>query len=64
MSGLQVHEAFRKIDPEQARRVVFLTGQPIMPNLPNRCVPKPVPLADLRELISAFLPIRFTQPKR
>jgi len=63
MSGFDVHAAVTRIDPEQARRIVFVTGEPAEQelarrNLSNPLLMKPVRAEDLRRIVGGFLPIR------
>jgi len=58
MSGMDVYEAIRAADPDQARRIVFMTGGAFAPrvlqflaSVPNARVEKPLERASLREAI-------------
>jgi CheY-like chemotaxis protein len=50
MGGLEFHTQVAGIDPDQARRIVFLTGGET-PGLPNRSVAKPFEISELRAII-------------
>ncbi len=65
MSGLDMCAAIAHIDPEQARRVVFMTAgvrsveeTSRLAALPNRCMEKPLDLNALHVIVDGFLPIR------
>jgi CheY-like chemotaxis protein len=58
MSGMDVYQAIVATDPEQARRIVFMTGGAFSPrvleflaSVPNARVEKPLERASLREAI-------------
>ena len=58
MSGMDVYQAVRAADPDQARRIVFMTGGAFAPrvleflaSVPNARVEKPLERASLREAI-------------
>jgi CheY-like chemotaxis protein len=58
MSGMEVYQAIRAADADQARRIVFMTGGAFAPraleflaSVPNACVEKPLERASLREAI-------------
>ena len=62
VDGLGVHAAIHRKDPEQARRIVFVTAGARrsaagLAKLPNRILTKPFPHEDLREVVEGFLPI-------
>ncbi len=65
MSGLQVCAAIATLDPEQARRVVFMTAgirssedASRLAVMSNRCLEKPIVMDELRSIVAGFLPIR------
>jgi CheY-like chemotaxis protein len=58
MSGMDVYQAIRAVDPDQARRIVFMTGGVFAPrvleflaSVPNARIEKPLDRASLREAI-------------
>jgi signal transduction histidine kinase len=58
MNGPQFHEALRRVDPEQARRVIFMTGGAFSENanaflsaVPNPHLEKPIDLERLGSLL-------------
>jgi CheY-like chemotaxis protein len=60
MSGPQFHDALRRVDPEQARRVIFMTGGAFSENaraflsaVPNPHIEKPLDLERLGRMIEA-----------
>lgn len=62
LSGMELYEEIARVAPEQARRVVFLTGGAFTPvareflaRVKNRCVEKPFTPSELRELVRAQL---------
>jgi len=67
MSGVDLHAAIQRVEPEQARRFVFVTAgllpgeQAGMAAMPNRVLIKPFRIDDLREIIDGFLPIRLSR---
>jgi len=66
MGGLDLHAAVHRVDPEQARRFVFVTAglapadQAGLHSLPNRVLVKPFSIEVLRGIIDGFLPIRLS----
>lgn len=59
LDGPGVYAALRRIDAEQARRIVFLSGTMRPPaGLPCRFLAKPVDLATLLAVVDGFLPVR------
>lgn len=63
MSGIQFYDAIRAIDPEQARRIVFMTGGAYAPlvleflsSVANPRIDKPVGRLALRAAIQAIGP--------
>jgi CheY-like chemotaxis protein len=69
MNGFDLHAAIQRMDPEQARRVVFVTAG-LMPEeraglatLPNRVLIKPFGINELREAVDGFLPIRLSRSR-
>ena len=67
MSGFELHAAAQRVEPEQARRFVFVTAglspadRAVLPTLPNRVLIKPFGIEELRGIIDAFLPIRLSR---
>jgi CheY-like chemotaxis protein len=63
MNGFELHVAIQRIEPEQARRFVFVTAgllpeeRATLSMMPNRVLIKPFRIDDLRELVEGFLPI-------
>jgi CheY-like chemotaxis protein len=62
VDGLAVHSAISRIDPEQARRIVFVTAgtdrfAARLGKLRNRILMKPFTAEDLRAMADSFLPI-------
>jgi PAS domain S-box-containing protein len=62
MTGMEVHEAILRIDPSQARRMVFLTGgaftqsaREYIENVPNQRIEKPFDLKALRNLVNELI---------
>jgi PAS domain S-box-containing protein len=62
LSGMELYEEISRLAPEQAERVVFLTGGAFSPRarqflarVKNRCVEKPFTPGELRELVRAQL---------
>jgi PAS domain S-box-containing protein len=62
MSGPEVHAAIAAIDPDQAARIVFITGGAFQPEArafldasPNPCLDKPVDTASLRALVASMV---------
>jgi CheY-like chemotaxis protein len=58
MSGMEVYEAIRALDADQARRIVFMTGGAFAPrvleflaSVPNARIEKPLERVQLREAI-------------
>jgi CheY-like chemotaxis protein len=62
MSGMQFHTSLLEIEPEQADRVVFMTGgvytsssHDFVEKSPDRCIEKPFDMPVLRALIASRL---------
>jgi CheY-like chemotaxis protein len=59
LTGVDLYEALTRIDPEQARRVIFLTGGPppgdFFASLPNPVLRKPLDARSLAAAIEALL---------
>jgi CheY-like chemotaxis protein len=62
MTGMEVHEAILRIDPSQARRMVFLTGgaftqsaREYIESVPNQRIEKPFDLKALRALVNELI---------
>ena len=62
MTGMELHEAILRIDPAQARRMVFLTGgaftqsaRDFIEAVPNRRIEKPFDLKALRNLVNDLI---------
>jgi DNA-binding response OmpR family regulator/nitrogen-specific signal transduction histidine kinase len=62
MTGMEFHAGVMACDPDQARRLVFLTGgaftvaaREFFAQMPNRCVEKPFTLEKLRQIVSESL---------
>jgi CheY-like chemotaxis protein len=62
MDGKQLYTELERIDPEQARRMVFLTGGAFTPNLQqflasiaNERISKPFDVAQLKSAVNARL---------
>jgi CheY-like chemotaxis protein len=60
MSGMDVYVAIRKIEPDQARRMVFMTGGAFTPtvlafleSVENARIEKPLERSTLRDLVRA-----------
>ncbi len=57
MNGFELHVAIQRIEPEQARRFVFVTAgllpeeRATLSTMPNRVLIKPFRIDDLRELV-------------
>jgi CheY-like chemotaxis protein len=58
MTGMDLHEAVREAVPEQAERMIFLTGGPVttrardfISNVPNLVMDKPFDVHKLREVV-------------
>jgi len=67
MTGMEMYERLLEIDPDQARRVVFLTGGAFTPAarefldaVPNAILEKPFDPKSLREIIAEFTPVAAT----
>jgi CheY-like chemotaxis protein len=56
IGGVQFCAEVSRIDREQARRIVFLTGGGSV-ELPRRSLAKPFRLDELREIVDSFIPI-------
>lgn len=59
VTGMAVYEGVLALDPEQASRMVFLTGgaftaaaRTFLDTIPNRCVEKPFDLVELRQIVN------------
>jgi two-component system, NtrC family, sensor kinase len=67
MSGFELHAAIQRVEPEQARRVVFVTAgllpeeRAILPTIRNHLLIKPFGIDELREVVNGFLPIRLSR---
>jgi FixJ family two-component response regulator len=62
MTGMELHEAVLRIDADQARRMVFLTGgaftqsaRAFMERIENRRIEKPFDLKALRNLVNDLI---------
>jgi CheY-like chemotaxis protein len=62
MSGMDLYQEVARLAPEQAERMVFLTGGAFTPlarafldRVKNRCVEKPFTPRELRELVQVRL---------
>jgi PAS domain S-box-containing protein len=62
MSGMELYEEIQRAAPEQAERMVFLTGGAFTPRaraflsqVKNRCMEKPFTPAELRELLRSMV---------
>jgi CheY-like chemotaxis protein len=62
MTGFELHEALSTLAPEQARRMLFLTGgaaseaaQQFIDGNSERCLLKPFPAAELRARVEALV---------
>jgi CheY-like chemotaxis protein len=62
MTGMEVHAAILRIDPDQARRIVFLTGgaftqsaREYLESVPNQRIEKPFDLKSLRNLVNDLI---------
>ncbi len=62
MSGMELHEAVRRIDADQASRMVFITGgaftargREFLDRVPNPCLEKPFDPVALRKLVRDIL---------
>jgi CheY-like chemotaxis protein/anti-sigma regulatory factor (Ser/Thr protein kinase) len=62
MTGMELHEAILRLDPAQARRIVFLTGgaftqsaRDFIEGVPNRRIEKPFDLKALRNLVNDLI---------
>ncbi|MBV8761501.1 MAG: response regulator [Deltaproteobacteria bacterium] len=62
MTGMELHDAVMAVDPDQARRMVFLTGgaftqsaREFMDAVPNRRLEKPFDLKLLRNLVNELI---------
>ncbi len=62
MTGMELHDAILRVDPAQARRIVFLTGgaftqsaRDFMDSVPNRRIEKPFDLKLLRNLVNELI---------
>lgn len=65
LDGPGVYAALRRIDAEQARRIVFLSGTMSPPaGLPCRFLAKPVDMATLLAVVDGFLPVRLAPQTR
>jgi CheY-like chemotaxis protein len=71
MSGMEVHEAIEKVEPEQARRMVFMTGGAFTPramrfleSVDNPRIEKPLEHAALRAILRPHLAERPALEKR
>ena len=65
LSGMDFFAELERLDAEQARRVVFLTGGAFTPRArefldrtPNPCLEKPFELEEFRRLVGELLPPR------
>ena len=61
LTGAELHAALLELDPEQARRMIFITGgaftaasQAFLDRVPNPCFEKPCDLAQLRAAVRAL----------
>ncbi|MGD0678501.1 MAG: response regulator [Polyangiaceae bacterium] len=61
MTGMEVYSRVERVDPDQARRIIFLTGgaftagaREFLDRIPNHVVEKPVRIANLKALIAAL----------
>jgi CheY-like chemotaxis protein len=61
MSGTEVHERITRLDPEQAERIVFMSGgvfsyetRAYLDRLPNRRLDKPFRAVELSRLVQAI----------
>jgi len=62
MSGMDLFRGIERLDADQARRVIFMTGGAFTPNAqaflrtsPNRCIDKPIDARFLRTLIDEMV---------
>ena len=58
MSGIALHEVLLVEFPDQASRIVLITGDPSLPVhvIPiDRVLPKPVPMRELKDLLAGLL---------
>jgi hypothetical protein len=62
VTGMELHAAVGALDPEQAARMVFLTGGAFTPSarafleeVPNRRIEKPFDLKDVRKLVNELI---------
>jgi PAS domain S-box-containing protein len=62
MTGMELHDAVLRLDPAQARRMVFLTGgaftqsaRDFIESVPNRRIEKPFDLKALRNLVNDLI---------
>jgi CheY-like chemotaxis protein len=61
MSGMELYAAVIKLDPDQAKRMVFMTGGAFTPamrsfldSIDNRIIEKPFKLKDLRQFLNTL----------
>jgi CheY-like chemotaxis protein len=61
MTGMEVHAALARSAPDEAERLVFVTGgaftpraQAFLAGVPNRCIDKPIDVLQLRALVQGL----------